>query len=1453
MMPKSKHDRRPQSASALSGRLRRHLPTGWQAACAATVLGVLPVAEAHAGSGSWQATSGSWNTATNWAGGQIADGAGSFANFGSINLTADSTVTLATPRTIGTLVFGDTAPSHNWTLGNNNVAANVLTLSDPSAVPSVIVSNQTTTFGLVVVGTQGFTKTGSGTLTLGGTSSNTNTGPVTVAAGTLNLNKTNAYAVYGDLVVGNNTGASNSAVVRLLGDDQLRSGSNVTVNSSGWIDAEGNNNFLGSLTMAGGRVSTATASLTINGPTVTTLASSSTATISGYIALAGDKTFDVAAGTTSSGVDLNFGAAWSGGTLIKAGNGVMNLSSNTSYADGLRVDAGVVRVASSGALNPFTPSVVSFGNASTGTFRLNGYNVAVRDLSTDAVTPGTPIIENASTTAATLTVRNASDTMYAGVIRDGTGGGKLALTKSGTGTLTLSSSNGFTGGLTIDSGIVRLGNAGALNATTPNVVSFGSASTGTLQLNGNNVTVAGLSLNTMTPGTPVIENGSATSAALTVNTATDMAYAGVIRNGTGGGKLTLNKSGTGTLTLSGNNGFTGGLTIDSGIVRLGSAGANNSGNAVSFGIASTGTLQLNGNNVTVAGLRTNSSTPGTPVVENANATAATLTVTADTSADYAGVIRNGTGGALSLTINGGQDQRLSGPDANTFTGTTAVEFGSLLLSKTGNVNAVAGNLIVGNYYPTVPGKLYAATGFVFVQAVDQISDASNVTVNNGGRLDLFAGNERVGSLTLVGGNVRTNNGVLSTFNTTVNSVATPQTAYFDGNFDLSGGRTFAVAAGTVPSGIDLTVLGVVSNGTLTKSDNGLLNLAGNNTFTGGLTINGGVVRLDNPGALNSTTPNAVSFGPASTGTLRLAGRAVTVAGLSTSANVGTAVVDNVSAGAATLTVNTAVSSTYAGVLRNGAEIGALSLTKTGTAALTLAGTNANTFTGTTAVTAGTLNFNKTAGVDAVAAGLSVGTATGTAASAVTRLLAANQISDASNVTVNASGLFDLNGFNEQIGSLTLDGGNVSTGTGVLSTTPSSNGTAAITLKPGPLTGSISGKLDLTNNGTINVGVGYTSSNIDLFIQAAVSGGALKKTGYGVLNLAGFNTFTGGLTIVDGTVRLANAGALNSTTPNTVTFAAASTGDLRLNGNSVTVAGFSTDASTPGSPVLFNTNAAAATLTVSNGAANTFAGSIQDGGSGALSIRKTNTGTLTLSGTNYYSGATTVSAGTLVVGSATALPKASAVTVGGGTGVATIKLGTIIQTLDSVSILANGRFDLGTGVLFYNNGGGATNLAVARALVIAGYDGGANTGFGYFTSALDAAHRVGFKDTGTATEIRYTLNGDADLDGGVSINDFNALAGNFGKANGQTWAGGDFDYDGGVSINDFNLLAGGFGQSIPASSGMWAGLLAFAAAHDDLAAFEAVTGVPEPTVLGGIVAASMIGLRRRRRNPVCYGV
>ena len=65
----------------------------------------------------------------------------------------------------------------------------------------------------------------------------------------------------------------------------------------------------------------------------------------------------------------------------------------------------------------------------------------------------------------------------------------------------------------------------------------------------------------------------------------------------------------------------------------------------------------------------------------------------------------------------------------------------------------------------------------------------------------------------------------------------------------------------------------------------------------------------------------------------------------------------------------------------------------------------------------------------------------------------------------------------------------------------------------------------------------------------------------------------------------------------------------------------------------------------------------------------------------------------------------------------------------------------------------------------------------FTSS---AGSLGYKVVGGQTEVRFTLDGDANLDGHVNIMDFNALAGDFGSTS-KLWADGDFDYNTTVNL------------------------------------------------------------------------
>jgi autotransporter-associated beta strand protein len=160
---------------------------------------------ANAADGTWRGISGAWSDISTpsgvWVGGNPADGVGFTAGFTNVNITADQTINLNDiGRTIGNIIFTDaTSASHNLTISG----ANTLTLDVASGSPTVNVtqSGRTLTISCPIAGSDGLTKSGTGTLILA--TANTYSGATTVNAGTLQLTHTGALGVSTALTLGN--------------------------------------------------------------------------------------------------------------------------------------------------------------------------------------------------------------------------------------------------------------------------------------------------------------------------------------------------------------------------------------------------------------------------------------------------------------------------------------------------------------------------------------------------------------------------------------------------------------------------------------------------------------------------------------------------------------------------------------------------------------------------------------------------------------------------------------------------------------------------------------------------------------------------------------------------------------------------------------------------------------------------------------------------------------------------------------------------------------------------------------------------------------------------------------------------------------------------------------------------------------------------------------------------
>ena len=178
--------------------------------------------------------------------------------------------------------------------------------------------------------------------------------------------------------------------------------------------------------------------------------------------------------------------------------------------------------------------------------------------------------------------------------------------------MTLTNADSYTGGTTILAGTLQLGSGGSLAST--GLLTIGG---GTFDLNGNDQTVAGL---TIIPGSAgSIMLGDAT---LTVNQAGTTQFNGVI-SGEGG----LTKTGAGLLSLTGASAYTGATTVDAGTLRLDPRGGLASTSAL---IVDGGIFDLENGGQTVGSL---SGTGGAVTLGNGS-----LTVDQATATGFAGSI-----------------------------------------------------------------------------------------------------------------------------------------------------------------------------------------------------------------------------------------------------------------------------------------------------------------------------------------------------------------------------------------------------------------------------------------------------------------------------------------------------------------------------------------------------------------------------------------------------------------------------------------------------------------------------------------------------------------------------------------------------------------------------------------------------------------------------------------------
>ena len=532
-----------------------------------------------------------------------------------------------------------------------------------------------------------------------------------------------------------------------------------------------------------------------------------------------------------------------------------------------------------------------------------------------------PALVNSAAAASTITPTNGT-TLTAnatvGVTQSGGSltlnnaiGGNFGITKVGAGTLTLAGNNTFTGGLTINAGNVQLGNAGALNSSSPNSVTFGPSSTATLSLNGNSVTINEIN---GASGSTTVQNGGGTGATLTVNVDAPNSdlFGGVLQDG-GAGRLGLTKAGAGTLTLSGINTYTGGDTVISGgTLVLGNANAL--GGTYEIDVFGGATLDLGGRavdgeslNIIGAGVGANGA------LINSAASAASLAGSVGSNGPIT------VGGTGDITLSGsanisgalikvGNNTLILGFTAFSDVGSLIVESGTVVLAESDSQSFFhqGGVRVIGGIV-----QLAGTSG-------DQIDDSAGVTVSSGGAFDTNGRSEAFAGLQLAGTGIAGSGALVNsaagasiltmtkldwtqlTANTTIGvtqsggSLTLNDTIEADGNFDITkvgagtlilGGRNsfnrMTVQQGAVQAAAFDSLGTSITLGTAGQSGAG--QPVGTLEYTGGTTsstmpftipASNGAVQIDNAGTnltLGGTISGSGEFIKAGPGTLTLAG------------------------------------------------------------------------------------------------------------------------------------------------------------------------------------------------------------------------------------------------------------------------------------------------------------------------------------------------------------------------------------------------------------------------------------------------------------------------------------------------------------------------------------------------------------------------------------------------------
>lgn len=944
--------------------------------------------------------------------------------------------------------------------------------------------------------------------------------------------------------------------------------------------------------------------------------------------------------------------------FTKSGTGRVVLSNSNSYTGATIVAQGTLSVNSIG--NGGVTSAVGASTADASNLVIQGGTLEYTG-GTATTDRGFTLTRSGATTAGTISVTNAATNLtFSGQVTSPDGAG---LTKIGGGTLTLTNAGSdYTGITTISGGTLAISSIGN-GGTASTLGASSSASTNLVLQSGGELEYTG--------GTASTDRGFTLGAG---GGAVDVAQgtATLTMSGVAAGSGALSKNGAGTLLLSGINTYSGGTTVNNGILRAGSTQAFGTGTMT---VNAGGTLDVNNQSLTIGSLA------GSGTVTNLGTSA--LTLSGGTST-FSGVI----GGSGALIRTGPGFQTFSGCN-NTYTGATIINNGTMstdCLADGGFASGIGASGNASSNLVFIGGRLTYTGASVSIDRGFTLESGSNfLNVNDAAASLEFEGvvtgagalnKEGAGTLVLSGtntytGNIRVFGGVLR--------------AGADNAFGPQGYMTLDNTAGVLldlndNDAVVTALIGGGANGGNVDLGSGTLTIAAVDvrSYAGAISGTGDLVmtaNVNNAGRVQELTSCSSTYDGTTTVTSGvLAVSCLTDGGLASSigdsSNLASNLVLNggtlryIGTGGSTDRLFTLGSSANSKVEASGT--GAIAFTNTGAIAfaspdtaqtIRLGGTNTanNSFALQIADNgSGLTSFTKED------AGTWILTNTGSTYSGVTSILGG---------VLGVDKLAD-GGQASSIGRSGLDAANLVIGSGAtLRYTGAGDSTNRLfTLQTGVsfIESSGSGAIAFTNNGTM----GFQGSGTRIFALGGTNSGAnimgvsitdgtggsttVAKNDSGNWYLTGTNAYTGPTNVNAGTLFIGNGGTTGSITSSIVNvtgFGALGfnrsdmvtyTGTIQGSGG-VTQAGTGTTILTGANTYTGGTTISAGTLQLGNGGTSgSIVGNVVNNGtlafnrsgtvgfagqiSGSGAVHQTGPGVLALSGVNSYAGGTVIDGG-----------------------------------------------------------------------------------------------------------------------------------------------------------------------------------------------------------------------------------